>query len=148
MKRGRSLATALILTLSFSVCTGGLLAAPLALAAEVQGKSSELILLMSPISETETTCLTYSPAREEQHASNTQKHGGCENVESCLQKAHHSNIERSIVRSTATDSEIVVPVLTASIQRVNIRDGPILIAQAGPLFLDAGVFVRSIVKRE
>ena len=138
-------AVAIIFSLGYSQCTGGIFAIPATLATAPTAAEEKSGLLMSI---ERNLCL----AQNTDHSTNDiypeEEHQGCGNSSACLEQAKqllNRSVSISIFNNTINIVPASIPVLVSTEDTQNHR---FLLARAGPLFEGTDVHAKSIVKLE
>ncbi len=140
----------LILSLHFSVCTGGLLSASLAFASELAPMEDSQVLLMSPAPAEVFLCQSFTPDVEYDNEDITDPDlsTGCENGEFCLQEAGTSSI-KALNRDDAFAYVPPPPALSPCTHLSSTNVSTVSpVARDGPLYINAILLAHSLVKRE
>lgn len=149
MKKRRSsascklLAALGIISLQFSVCTGGFLSVTSAMAAGIPGEAEELN--MSVMDADFILCQMFSPIQEV--AEGTEP-SGCTQGESCLQHSQVNSKERATILFASTDQEIqptnsaLVASLANFVSEIAFR------SRSGPLHENSSLLAHAVIKRE
>lgn len=142
----RLLSGMLVFALHFSLCIGMALSAPKAFAAtgafSGEGTTGDDVLL-SAVGEARSACMT-TQGQHVENAVHIVTHGACADGEACLRQSHTNNLERLSAIYTPAE-RVVSPVYVATLQDVYYVPLP---QRTGPLYEDAVLTARSLVKRE
>lgn len=139
------LSGSLILSLHFSLCTGGIMTVALAFASNFSPITQLENVVMSPATPDLFSCLMQSP-NVDQHGVATETNG-CTESSHCLTQTFRDSTDRLAFIDPPQITEPIA--LYSFISFIEIKT-PLLsiLPRAGPLFGEAKVYARSLVKRE
>ena len=140
-------AIGLLLSLHFTVCTGGIFSVTIAFASQFTDTAQKID---GPMSVEILLCIQMSPASEEDIANGNVSEKGCDNDDTCFETAQRYMQERDALEDSMGAVDIVNAKCTLQSEIDDVKSPPLLSqnARAGPLYEHSYLLAQTLIKRE